>query len=592
MQSTIINKHCFIKIPGGKAYCSKCGHVIMQDQRNMHMHAKKCHFNKYDFVKIYTQRDERLKSVKSDYVLAWQPMDDKLGLVVYGPKLVLRPGFKDCYIGGKWEEVYKCAFDTKEQRIWEGQNTSNNLGFWTSQEMDCLNLESSYKILNKYFHIPGYKDLKTFVEIYKGRGYHYKELLTDEEAKELLQQDFCDSDDLDLLWHQVDRVRGYIDGDAVELKDREGLVLRVKVTLNGRKTYKFLIGEDYFFCDEELNVKELLSACLLCRIDKNELEKFDKRYPGYLLFNFWKTPRDNLLIPLIAPVFDNNLELLCKSGCNVLASHFYTHKEFQTQMFTKGSDIKKWLGVPVKILRRVQEEAMKESDLLGILAGIYRVAPEYLQSGNITYALVEFLKENVLANAKGRRAAIDGFEEMNSKVRLRIARYLSEKQNHTRFESRDYRMYVDYMNMSRLNGEYLYGYTPEDLQRAHNVIMRRYSNALSGVQESVFIERVESEDYRSLETEGGKDSDLFQDSPYVIRAPRSVEEMAHESAQLHHCVQIYSRKVANGETKIYFLRDKTCVDIPFVTIEVYQNKIYQLKAKYNKRASQKGSGVC
>lgn len=588
MQSTIINRHCFIKIPGGKAYCSKCGHVIMQDQRNMVKHAKECNFNKYDFIKIYTQRDERLKRVKSDYVLAWKPMGDKLGLVVYGPKLVLRPGFKDSYVGGRWEEIYKCVFDTKDKRIWENKNDSFNLEFWTRQEMDCLNLESSYEIINKHFHIPGFKDLRTFVEIYKGRGYHYEELLTDEEAKELLQQDFYNSDESHLLWYWVDNVDGYIDGDVVELKGKNALVLRLHVTLNKKKKrYSFLIGENYFFCNEELNVKELLRSRLMCRLEREGLEKFDKRYPGYVLFNFWDSPRDNLLIPLFAPIYDNNLELLCKSGCKVLASHFYTHNEFHSRMFTKGSDIKKWLGVPAKILCRVQEDAMKDSEVLGVLAGMYKVAPEYLQSGNITYALVEFLKDNVLAHAKGKRTAIDGFDEMNSKVRLRIARYLSEKQSGTRFESRDYRMYVDYMNMSRLNGEYLYGYTPEDLQRAHNVIMRRYSNALSGVQESIFMERVESEEYKSLETESGKETEFFQDSPYVIRAPRSVEEMVYESAQLHHCVQIYSRKVANGETKIYFLRDKTCVDIPFVTIEVYQNKIYQLKARYNKKASQK-----
>ena len=104
-------------------------------------------------------------------------------------------------------------------------------------------------------------------------------------------------------------------------------------------------------------------------------------------------------------------------------------------------------------------------------------------------------------------------------------------------------------------------------------------------KEEIFQRIVSSEDYLKLTTINGGAKEKFEDSPYVIIAPKSSYDLVSESANMNNCVKTYIDKVRDGGTKIYFLRNKNLIKKALCTIEVSKsNDIIQLKAHSNQQA--------
>lgn len=74
---------------------------------------------------------------------------------------------------------------------------------------------------------------------------------------------------------------------------------------------------------------------------------------------------------------------------------------------------------------------------------------------------------------------------------------------------------------------------------------------------------------------------LFEDSDYIIRAAESSKEIIDEGTDLHHCVGGYTKKHAEGETNILFIRKKNNIDKPYFTMEIRNNKIIQIRGIRN-----------
>lgn len=68
---------------------------------------------------------------------------------------------------------------------------------------------------------------------------------------------------------------------------------------------------------------------------------------------------------------------------------------------------------------------------------------------------------------------------------------------------------------------------------------------------------------------------------YLLRAPNMGIEITHEGQDLQHCVNGYVPSVANGNTVILFIRKKDNPEKPFVTMEVKNNKVIQVRGFSN-----------
>lgn len=65
--------------------------------------------------------------------------------------------------------------------------------------------------------------------------------------------------------------------------------------------------------------------------------------------------------------------------------------------------------------------------------------------------------------------------------------------------------------------------------------------------------------------------ELYEDDTYCMIAPNYGSDLAREGASLNHCVGGYIGNVCNGRSKIWFLRKKSKIDTPLVTVELVRN---------------------
>ena len=74
----------------------------------------------------------------------------------------------------------------------------------------------------------------------------------------------------------------------------------------------------------------------------------------------------------------------------------------------------------------------------------------------------------------------------------------------------------------------------------------------------------------------------YREEKLLIRAAESPEELAKESAALHHCVRTYVDKVARGDCAILFIRKVSEPDKPYFTLELSpKGDIAQCRGSHN-----------
>ena len=70
---------------------------------------------------------------------------------------------------------------------------------------------------------------------------------------------------------------------------------------------------------------------------------------------------------------------------------------------------------------------------------------------------------------------------------------------------------------------------------------------------------------------------------FIIRLPKNIGEIIYEGLVQHNCVgNIYIDRILSRRSNILFVRKKESPDEPFVTLEVFNDRIVQCRYKYNK----------
>lgn len=138
-------------------------------------------------------------------------------------------------------------------------------------------------------------------------------------------------------------------------------------------------------------------------------------------------------------------------------------------------------------------------------------------------------------------------------------------------------LWVDYLNMSKeiksdMTDKNLV-YT-NSLKISHDRTVRKYNN-LKNIQVSAGFAKAISK-YAYL---------TFENDDFIVRPPKSQEELYEEGRILNHCVGSYAKSVANGKSIILFVRSKDTPDNSLVTVEIKNKSIVQAKGKYNIQAN-------
>lgn len=73
----------------------------------------------------------------------------------------------------------------------------------------------------------------------------------------------------------------------------------------------------------------------------------------------------------------------------------------------------------------------------------------------------------------------------------------------------------------------------------------------------------------------------FKTKEFLVTVPSCAADLVAEGQKMHHCVGTYLGRVAKGECVILFVRRTSAPDKPFVTAEIRDNRLVQIRAKNN-----------
>lgn len=146
--------------------------------------------------------------------------------------------------------------------------------------------------------------------------------------------------------------------------------------------------------------------------------------------------------------------------------------------------------------------------------------------------------------------------------------YIYENCQHFRnYIIRDYYNTCDLMGVPMNEKRYL---MPEDIEKAHDEITAQYEI----VRQEAFKDKMEIQ-YKSLSKFNFTEKDL------LIRPCESPTELINESKVLCHCVKTYAESYANGRTGIFFIRKAAEPETPYVTLEMRNNRVIQVRGYKN-----------
>lgn len=117
---------------------------------------------------------------------------------------------------------------------------------------------------------------------------------------------------------------------------------------------------------------------------------------------------------------------------------------------------------------------------------------------------------------------------------------------------------------------------PKSLKKDHDIARLNYKINSDEITEKSFKRITEDCKYKKLE---------FKDKTFCILSPHKPADLVKEGDSLSHCVSSYIKDVCDERCKIYFIRDVESPDESLLTAEVRNNKIVQVRGKFNRRPS-------
>ena len=133
----------------------------------------------------------------------------------------------------------------------------------------------------------------------------------------------------------------------------------------------------------------------------------------------------------------------------------------------------------------------------------------------------------------------------------------------------DGQIYKDYLRLSKNNGLDI------TLSKVRfNPNWKKEHNRLSKL---IKLEEAKKQNNKFIKAYLGLHN--YVDKGVHVIVPKDVESLFNEGIELDHCVADYTNQIANGSSLIFFIRTKP--DIPFITVEVKNKRIVQMRGNHN-----------
>lgn len=577
-----------------KWFCGKCGKGILPDLYNAQKHARECGFicGEDKYTRNIISGDDRIYRLRAE--------EDGLHLEICRPELINIPGFTDRFRGIRLITELETVLspDCKEPEILKNE-TGIPLDIWLSlirtNKIRPVHKERDIEVIRLVF--PGIiwlYSLQMFFHIYRTKGFHYRQLLSEPMAKRILltppdYSDFIEPDDPALCGMKSDPDGFPLDAVILENKDSD-LILKITADTSSDRPASILVSRGYTASYPEIYLPGLIEKSYrLTKRAADAILRFSAYYPEFNLEQYMKTS-SNVFIPLLAPDYHCLLELSAKAAVPAIAENMRRLKQFEMDP-SVCKNLQQAFNLPLHVLRALRPKDVRK-ELLEQLAEIQKYRPGFLQFDKYTPSMCDFyqglqIKERpCLSNFKldkNRRDCIfklDGLakRDYTDAQLMQILRYLYKR-------NASWQYLKDYLHGCELLHEYPYGITPKgSLADAHNEVMHRVYLKKDALKDFRFKSVVTSPSYISLTTnDTEEDQEFFKEDPFIIIPPEKQDDLFAESAHMNNCVKLYTDLVTSQTTKIYFLRRKNAPSDSFGTIEVRGKNLVQAKGFGNSR---------
>lgn len=217
------------------------------------------------------------------------------------------------------------------------------------------------------------------------------------------------------------------------------------------------------------------------------------------------------------------------------------------------------------------------------ITGLNKTDLKQLQRLDATYNMIKTIKK---AKEKNIRLTDEQIETISLKLDQRIfdltkyttitkiLNYLNKKKQKLSIAN----MYSDYLDYIRSCEKIKYDLSnntillfPKDFKKAHD---ETYKLSIEKDYEkySTKLEQRYNQELKEYE---------FEYKDLCIKVPRKTFDLIDESNQLKHCVRSYLKQMAEGKTIILFIRKKSELEKSYYTLEIYENKIKQVRGLNN-----------
>lgn len=113
---------------------------------------------------------------------------------------------------------------------------------------------------------------------------------------------------------------------------------------------------------------------------------------------------------------------------------------------------------------------------------------------------------------------------------------------------------------------------PTSLKKEHDIAVFAYKEVRLEADRKQFTSQAE----KNVEKYGN-----YSDKNFLIVIPMCLEDVVNEASQQKNCLRSYIEQIKNGDTTVCFIRRKSNPDKSYVTVEVYNNEIVQIKGYCN-----------
>jgi hypothetical protein len=153
-----------------------------------------------------------------------------------------------------------------------------------------------------------------------------------------------------------------------------------------------------------------------------------------------------------------------------------------------------------------------------------------------------------------------------------------------RSQNRDLITYMcDYARMADLVFPNGFDKYPKDIIDYHDGVAKLYAKEQVKFDEINFQKLIDTKwEYEQKAKKPKKGEEEDAETGYCVIYPKSATAIQEEGRLLGHCVGSYVQYVLNGTSTILFMRDKTDLETPLVTIEVKNGRITQSRGKFNR----------